>query len=383
MPLMSAAASGFFLLMLRGLLHTIQQSLGRELKAMEWPFFRLMAASCLLASVIIAAGMASVGIDLPERTTSRWVILRGLFGAASFVLSVVAAQVGAPLGDVEALRSMNMVAAALLGHFFLGEALKKQSLLAICLSVCGAALVSQPALLFGVSSTSESNVAWLGYITAPLSGLCQACVFACTRKAPTTSVWVQACSSHLAAAMVAGLLPLTPVLPDAELTALTSNPSMAMSLFLALFANTFLSTVTLSAASLWCTAAESAVVSTSASLTFGYAAQAAFYTAPNGLAVTGACLMLLGVVVMACASEQAAPVPVDEKLPTLLQAESLSGLAETSLLKDEEDRLPFWAQQAASDVSTADECTVYSYEDYEDEKVFMQRLSEVEEVGQP
>jgi len=83
--------------------------------------------------------------------------------------------------------------------------------------------------------------------------------------------------------------------------------------FALLFANTFISTMTLSAAAQWCTAAESAIVSTSTGMGFGFLVQTAFFGAPpNPLALAGAALMLGGVVLMT--TLQSAPAPASTEV---------------------------------------------------------------------
>lgn len=417
---MSTGSLGLLILVCRGLLHTAQLALGREVKAWEWPYFRLMAAACMLSAAIIAGGLAAAQTQAPLVAHRKWVVLRGIFGAGSFVCSVMAAQLGTPLGDVEALRCLNMVAAAVLGRIFLDEPLGRPHLAALSCSVVGALLIAQPSGLFGASGAAadagaETSLAWLGYILAPASGVCQACVFVTSRKAPGTSLWFQALSSHAMSSLVAGLLPTTPAVEDFSVWSLSGAPWQAAGLFGFLFASTFMSTVMLSAASQWCTAAESAIVSTSSGMGFGYAAQTQLYGAsPDRLALSGAGLMLLGVTVMAVAqvqppkpgaAEAAQHLPltvqeleaVEHLPPTLLESNSsraqqrmplVAGDEKAKLLplvKEDfvldvsdvrvglhslvaEDKLADLATRpAASDASTADDMCSLQDDDYDEE----------------
>merc|ERR1740121_1348920 len=305
----------------------------------------------------------------PEHRT--WVALRGLFGAGGFVCSVLAAQVGAPVGDVEALRSINMVAAALLGRLLLGERLHRVTALALGCSIAGALLISQPGCLFGRhgsegSNTHENNMAWIGDLLALASGVCQACVFVSSRRAPGTSIWVQALSSHLMSSLAAGTLPMLGAVEDYSLAELLSTPTQAAVWSALLFGNTFLSTMTLSAAAKWCTAAESAIVSTSAGMGFGFVVQTEVFGAPpNRLALAGATLMLGGVVLMVVAQSSGFVEEREaEALPTVPEEEQLNSSGMPLLLSPDAVKsadpglLP-----GASDASTCDYDDIQDLED--------------------
>lgn len=216
-----------------------------------------------------------------------------------------------------------MVAAALLGRFMLGEELQRITIVALGCSIVGAVLISQPGCLFGRHGVHESSTAWIGDILALVSGVCQACVFVSSRKAPGTSVWVQALSSHLMSSLAAGALPVLGAVEDYSVTPLLSSPSQVAGLLALLFGNTFLSTMMVSAAAQWCTAAESAIVSTSAGMGSGFFVQTEVFGAPpNKLALAGATLMLFGVVLKATAQSRPAEdmkgalqaVPEEEQL---------------------------------------------------------------------
>lgn len=59
--------------------------------------------------------------DAPE---VKWITTRALLGSVNLLLAVYAVQIGSAAGDVAALMSINVVVAALLGHFLLGERLR-------------------------------------------------------------------------------------------------------------------------------------------------------------------------------------------------------------------------------------------------------------------
>jgi len=305
---MSLAARGVLLLLFRGLLHTVQLGVGRTLKELAWPYFRLMAAACLLASVPVAGHMWAQKTPMPERGHVAWVVLRGLLGAGSFLFSVLAVQVGAPLGDIEALRSINMVAAAVLGRVFLREAVGPGTAVALGFSALGALFISQPEAVFGSHSSAGKADLLLGHALAVTSGLCNAGVFVASRKAPGTSVWVQTLSAYLMTSVVGFGLPAAGAVQDYALAPLAASPWQAAGLFALVFGNTFASTVTLSAAAKWCTAAQSAIVSTSSGMGFGFAAQTQLFGEPvDRLSLLGAALMFSGVLVTALTQGRSQP----------------------------------------------------------------------------
>mmetsp|Transcript_15258 Transcript_15258/g.39325 ORF Transcript_15258/g.39325 Transcript_15258/m.39325 type:complete len:209 (-) Transcript_15258:287-913(-) len=146
--------------------------------------------------------------------------------------------------------------------------------------------------------------------------------------------------------------PATPVVQDFSVLSLAGAPWQAAGLLSFLFASQFLSTVLLSAASQWCTAAESAIVSTSAGMGFGYAAQTELYGAsPDRLALAGAALMMVGVTVMAVANVQP-PKPAEadsDKAPLLVVAETKADKAMTAIAST--GLLPLVAEDSVLDVS--------------------------------
>mmetsp|Transcript_93313 Transcript_93313/g.285545 ORF Transcript_93313/g.285545 Transcript_93313/m.285545 type:complete len:371 (-) Transcript_93313:123-1235(-) len=305
---MSLAARGVLLLLFRGLLHTVQLGVGRTLKDLAWPYFRIMAAACLLASIPIAGHVWVQKTPMPERAHVVWVVLRGLLGAGSFVCSVLAVQVGAPLGDVEALRSINMVASAVLGRVFLQEAVSPFTAVALGCSALGALFISQPEAVFGSHSNAGKGDLLVGHALAVASGVCNAGVFVASRKAPGTSVWVQTLSACLMSSVVAFGLPAVGVVQDYTLAPLAASPWQAAGLFALVFGITFTSTAAQSAAAQWCTAAQSAIVSTSSGMGFGFAAQAELFGEPvDRLSLLGAALMFSGVLVTALTQGRSQP----------------------------------------------------------------------------
>merc|ERR1711920_1091180 len=83
--------------------------------------------------VLMGAGSVFFGIALWVRATHqghlaaltceqrKWVFLRGLIGTTCMCLTLTSIAAGAPVGDVAALGSTNVVVAAVFAHVFLGE----------------------------------------------------------------------------------------------------------------------------------------------------------------------------------------------------------------------------------------------------------------------
>mmetsp|Transcript_64135 Transcript_64135/g.134846 ORF Transcript_64135/g.134846 Transcript_64135/m.134846 type:complete len:384 (-) Transcript_64135:41-1192(-) len=363
------AVYGVLLLTFRGLLHTVQLTLGRTFSEHQWPYFRLMALVCLLAVIPIGVIIKRQNIAGPEASHRKWVVLRGIFGACSFLFSILATQVGAPVGDVEALRCINMIAAALLGRVILGEELPRTTLIALVCGVGGALLISQPGCLFGRHPNhAGGGSAWIGDLLALCSGLCQACVFITSRMSPGTSVWVQALSSNLMSSLVAFALPMAGIVEDNTFAPLLTEPWQLLGMFSVLFVNTFVATMTLSAAAAWCSAAQSAIASTSSGMAFGFLVQTEFFGAPpNRLSLCGAVLMLAGVVAMTIRTEKKAQDPSPKSLPTVpeedvLMDEDLEARGSLPLLNKEKGSDTFGP--GASDASTCDSETREEVEDF-------------------
>merc|ERR1719329_488969 len=112
-----------------------------------------MNVVCYLPMFFCFALLAWVqGAKLPPLAEAKWMLLRGLSSACQFILSISAVQVGATAGDVAALMSINIVGAAVLGHFLLQERINGIQAGAAFLSCAGAIFVVQPPFLFGSSS---------------------------------------------------------------------------------------------------------------------------------------------------------------------------------------------------------------------------------------
>jgi len=278
----------------------------------EWPFFRIIGSSCVVAAVCFAVVGAFRQADMPNAQIWKWLVLRGFFALTAFVLMSSAVRVGASTGDVASLSSINIVVAAVLGRIFLGEPLNRMHVVAICCCVLGTILISRPQFLFGGSG---GDSAWGGYMLAVLAGFTQACIAISCRKAGNASMYFM----NSATLMVNGIgfvaLPYTPFIEDASLRPLLLSPLAAAAWIGLIFIVTVLSTAANSGGSVWCPAAVSATINTAARMVFGYFAESVIFgKQPDLLTVSGAAAMLGGVVIMALArlpgrQLQTAPAP--------------------------------------------------------------------------
>merc|ERR1719210_2460296 len=119
----------------------------------------------LVFGVISLATRARV----PEAHQRKWVALQAIFSTLSFISCIMAVQVHAVPGDVNALTSINVVFAAFMGHLFLSEHLRFVHVVILFCSIAGAVLISQPAFIFGGEGSS-----WFGYTLALFSGFARA-----------------------------------------------------------------------------------------------------------------------------------------------------------------------------------------------------------------
>jgi len=231
----------------------------------------------------------------------KWVLLRGFFGTMSFVLSLLAVSLGAPLGDVNALGSINVVVAALLGRLFLGEDLRLLHVLALCCSVLGAFMVSKPEVLLGLKK-SDGVMPWLGYGLALLSGFCWGGLFIASRKSQDVSVYIMTFSVWVQEAAACWIVSLTGVVQEAPRSMIIGAPLRMLAFTSAICVMMVIVVVTCTLGSQKCPAAVSSTILTSVQMSLGYALQTFTHSdPPQLLTLLGAGLMLLAVSLMALA----------------------------------------------------------------------------------
>lgn len=287
------------LMLLNGILSTSMTVSGKLLKDMQWPYFRIMCVSTLMVLLTLCARIVATRSQLPECDQLKWLGLRGVFGASTFILMISAVRMGASPGDAASLASINIVIAALLGRVFLGEQLRWTQGIAVVFSLLGSVLITRPALLFGGRAEATS---FSGLALASMSGLTQASLYICARKSSKSSLLMLNLSPALFCALVFGILPVTPFVDDYSLAPVVRSPLWAIALVTTFFLIAFGAMATNSAASSWCPAAVSATTSTGSKMVSGYIAQSLLLGRQiEPLTICGAALMLIAVIIMAAA----------------------------------------------------------------------------------
>jgi len=288
-------------MMVNGVLGVAMVVSGKLLQEINWPFFRLMAVSSAMIVLCIAAGIFRASLPLPSLDQAKWLVFRGMFGAATFLLQISAVRIGASPGDAAALASINTILAALFGRAFLGEQLKWVHGIAVLCSASGAVFISKPSVLFGGSETDIST-RWLGFLVAAASGMTQAFVFISARKSSKSSLMFLNASPAFFCVLAFTCVPLTPFVNDSSWDPVVRSPGMAVGIVAAFFLIQFGAMTTNSAASTWCPAAISATVNTGSKMVSSYVAQAILFDkAPDLISLFGASLMLCAVLIMAVA----------------------------------------------------------------------------------
>ena len=289
-----------------GVVVTCEMVTSKIIEDMHWPYWYLLGACCVVATFLNALCILLQGIRCPPLRDIRWFLSRSIFENLHWMLAILAVLVGASPGDVAALTSIDIIAAALLGLIFLGERVSMLHFLALVLSVTGAVFISQPQFLFGSSEGSKQSS--LGYCLAMLSGFFQACCYVCARKSAHIPVSLLTVATFLLAVPMCFVPPLLGI-GETRFEPVIEAPWQALGLLALLILLSSLSILLPAAGSTRCPAAASATVFTSASMISGYLAQTVvFHDAPKPLKLLGAACMLLSVVMMAvtCQAEDKA-----------------------------------------------------------------------------
>ncbi|CAJ1362928.1 unnamed protein product [Effrenium voratum] len=303
--MISTELCGILLMISTGICVTSEMVTSKLIEASGWPYWYLLAGSSLLATIFNGLALWWRRTEVPARSDLKWVLARSVFEDLHWYGAILAVILGAAPGDVAALTSIDIIAAALLGLVFLGEQVSFVHFLALGLSAAGAILISQPEFIFGFTSPNRSPV---GYVLALLSGCFQACSFVCARKSAHISIGVLTfCSLLLSVPM--GLVPtLLPMKHQASWQLVADHPWQALGLLLLLTFWTMFSIMLPAAGATRCPAAVSATVFTSSCMVSGYLAQILlFQELPQLLTVLGAGAMLLSVVLMAVPCNSAEP----------------------------------------------------------------------------
>ncbi|CAE7566132.1 PGC [Symbiodinium pilosum] len=294
----SAEVIGISLMLASGISVTCEMVTTKVIQdIMRLPFWYLLAVCCAVAASFIGLFWLCRGTDLPRSVDMKWVLARALFENLHWMLAMLSVLVGAAPGDVAALTSIDIIAAALLGLVFLGERVSIFHFLALILSVTGALCISQPHFLFGNVEGERSPV---GYCMAMLSGCFQACSFICARKSTHIPATQLAFASLVFAVPAAFLPPICHVGATESVEEMVERPWQVLGLLVILTVWVLVSILLPAAGATRCPAAVSATVFTSSSMITGYVAQTALFSeAPKPLKLLGAGCMLCSVVMMA------------------------------------------------------------------------------------
>eukprot|EP00425_Heterocapsa_triquetra_P042271 CAMPEP_0195095188 /NCGR_PEP_ID=MMETSP0448-20130528/46700_1 /TAXON_ID=66468 /ORGANISM="Heterocapsa triquestra, Strain CCMP 448" /LENGTH=113 /DNA_ID=CAMNT_0040129355 /DNA_START=39 /DNA_END=377 /DNA_ORIENTATION=- len=111
---MSSEMFGVFLMAMTGLMMTLELVTSKVIQSMDWPYWYMYSGSMVLFAVVVAVALYFNGTKMPKQQDIKWVLSRSLCGVMQWTLSVLAVTIGASPGDVAALTSVNIIAAALL-----------------------------------------------------------------------------------------------------------------------------------------------------------------------------------------------------------------------------------------------------------------------------
>jgi len=258
-------------------------------------------------SLVLLAGLHLSG-ELASLPPDQWrlIWMRGALGMSTYISSILAAAAGAPLGDVSALGSSNIVVAAILGAIILGEKLKAVHVTVMLFSIIGAVLISQPETF--LNGSDDGDRPWLGYALALLSGALSGSLFIALRKSASINPLILTCSVMLQEGICMSLLPWTGLVSDKPLDRILIRPGRTAALALVTGVNLFAACICTSAGAQLCPARISSTISTCVSMTLSYVAQVALHgQQPSAQTITGALLMTAAVGVMAATPSRSKP----------------------------------------------------------------------------
>eukprot|EP00931_Biecheleriopsis_adriatica_P004406 TRINITY_DN10607_c0_g2_i2.p1 TRINITY_DN10607_c0_g2~~TRINITY_DN10607_c0_g2_i2.p1 ORF type:complete len:386 (+),score=48.75 TRINITY_DN10607_c0_g2_i2:62-1219(+) len=327
---------GILSMVLAGVAVTAEMIFSMVMLQMKWPYWRITSISCVISALPMLISLIVTKARRPSAYQVKWIILMALFSVLYWGLGILAVQVGVDPGDVAALTSINIVAAAVMGRMFLQEHIHVLHFFAVVLSVSGAVLVAQPAFLF--ASGKGKRGPSFGYACAIASGFLQGFFFICSRKAGDVPAALLNMSVLSVGAVLTALLPFVPLVDEAPFSVATSSSPWAVAgwtgvAVLTTMGSTFFST----AGSMLCPAAISATVYTAASMFFGYLAQTLIFgSTPVLLSILGAVLMLVAVAIMALASRDA-PAASEEATDGGAVKRTVSELANATRTVDEDE----------------------------------------------
>eukprot|EP00931_Biecheleriopsis_adriatica_P005388 TRINITY_DN10690_c0_g1_i1.p1 TRINITY_DN10690_c0_g1~~TRINITY_DN10690_c0_g1_i1.p1 ORF type:complete len:411 (-),score=58.41 TRINITY_DN10690_c0_g1_i1:263-1495(-) len=290
----TAQLCGAFLMLGNGVLQTCTNALVKYLLTKGWPAYRMLSFAMVGSGALFALSAALLQMPKPPKSLWKWIFLRGFFAAANLALTTIAVTLGAPMGEVASLRSVNTVVAAVLGYVFLNETVTLTHMLGIFSCTLGAAVVGCTGL------NSLSSEAILGLVLAVMAGFAVACQLICARKSAGIPAAMLACSACIQVGAMLVLMLICGLVSDS-----TPFPGLLLKweelgLVLGLIALISTSSLAISKGATLCPAALSATVNTGSCMVVGYILQVCFFDGSvNFVSLVGSGLMLASLVLMA------------------------------------------------------------------------------------
>lgn len=290
----SFETAAVFLMIFNGVMQTGSQTIAMTLKGKEWPYYRLMGAAMPAVSVLLMVYLVLARVPLPSREQWKWVLTRSCFGAAQFILRILAVRLGAPLGDVAALSSINTVAAAVLGRMILGEEIQRVHAVGLSCAAAGSIVI----IASGVSRLDTAAI--IGFGLAILCAFAQASSLICARKSIGICPAGFSCIDALLISMSVVVLVETGCVQDFTLDPLEESPQQVLAWYGLIIASTLSSTVSVGLGAVLCPAAISATVSTGATIVSSYIVDILLFGAiQEPWPVVGAALIMASLLLMA------------------------------------------------------------------------------------
>jgi len=296
------------------------ENISTAMQQAQIPYFALLGLTTFILAVFLAAGGGVRKLLQLPKWQWKWLFARGFAGAARQSLTLLAISTGAPMGDISALQSINVVVSAVLGRAILGEPMRKLHVLGLVCSVAGAVLISKPTTLIGLGEEGETPH-WFGYGLALLGGMCAGGIFITARKLKGIDQVLPAGSVTFQEAFCLWFLSFSGLAHDpAPFASVAAQPLACFGTCLMTLMVTGSGTIMMSLGGMWCPAAASSTIFTSVGMTVSYIFQVAFQgQIPDAMSLGGAFLMFTAVVVMAFARwyyVQPEANPLGDETPT-------------------------------------------------------------------
>jgi drug/metabolite transporter (DMT)-like permease len=255
-----------------------------KLAGQRLPTQEIVLARSLVMAVVAWGTLRSRGIPLAG-THRRLLVLRGLLGYGALSCFYYAL-VHLPLADATVLQYTNPAWAALFAIFVLAERMRGREVASLALSLCGVLLVARPEFLFGTASALDPVAVSIGLLGAVFSASAYVVVRMLGSEHYLVVIFYFAIVSSVASAPLAlahGIMPTPPellILVGVGLTTHMGQVYITKGLYLERTGRaTATSLVQIVFAAVW--------------------GVLVFSTAPDPLAIAGAGLVIVGVLLLA------------------------------------------------------------------------------------